>query len=211
MELSEPTTALTDLILALLALGFSLQLIPYARRLRQESIRSWGFAFAALSVGALSGGVSHGFAPHLSEAAYAVIWRVTLYSIGVASYYMVAGTARAVLRHRIASWMIVVAAVKLAGYLYWTTVRPEFSLAVYDYVPNMLAVLVMGILLKRRRRDPSGFWLAAGVVVSFLAAGIQLSGLSLAENFNHNDLYHVVQMVALVMFYRGAARLQDVR
>ena len=211
MGLAEPTTALTDLVLALLALGFSLQLIPYARRLRQESIRAWGLAFGALSVGALSGGVSHGFAPQLSEAAYAIVWRITLYSIGVASYYMVAGTARAALRHQIGSWMILVAAVKLAGYLYWTTVRPEFSMAVYDYVPNMLAVLVMGMMLKRRRRDPAGFWLAAGVVVSFLAAGIQLSGLALAENFNHNDLYHVIQMLALVLFYRGASRLQDVR
>ena len=211
MGLSEPTTALTDLVLALLAIGFALQLIPYARRLRQESIRDWGLAFGALSIGALSGGITHGFAAQLSEAAYAVIWRVTLYSIGFASYYMVAGTARAALRHRIGSWLIVAAAVKLAGYLYWTTLRPEFSLAVYDYVPNMLAVLVMGLVLRRRRRDPAGSWLAAGVVVSFLAAGVQLSGLTLAENFNHNDLYHVVQMLALVLFYRGASRLQDVR
>jgi hypothetical protein len=211
MGLSEPTTALTDLLLALLALGFALQLTPYSRRLRQESIRDWGLAFGALSVGALAGGVSHGFAAHLNPAAYAVVWRITLYSIGFASYYMVAGTARAALRHRVASWLIVVAAVKLAGYLYWTTVRPEFRMAVYDYVPGMAAVLVMGMMLKRRRRESAGSWLAAGVVVSFLAAGVQLSGLTLAENFNHNDLYHVIQMAALVLFYRGASRLQDIR
>ena len=211
MGLSEPTTALTDLLLALLALGFSLQLIPYARRLRPESIRDWGLAFGALAVGALAGGISHGFATQLSATAHAVVWRFTLYSIGFASYYMVAGTARAAMRRRLGNWLIVVAAVKLAGYLYWTTIRPEFSLAVYDYVPNMLAVLVMGVMLKKRRRDPAGFWLAAGVVVSFFAAAVQLSGLTLAENFNHNDLYHVIQLVALVLFYRGASRLQDVR
>ena len=211
MGLSEPTTALTDLLLALLALGFSLQLIPSARRLRQESIRDWGLAFGALSVGALAGGISHGFATQLSATAHAVVWRNTLYSIGFPSYYMVAGTARAAMRRRLGNWLIVVAAVKLAGYLYWTTIRPEFSLAVYDYVPNMLAVLVMGVMLKKRRRDPAGFWLAAGVVVSFFAAAVQQSGLTLAENFNHNDLYHVIQMVALVLFYRGASRLQDVR
>ena len=211
MALSEPTTALTDLLLALLALSFSLQLLPYARRLRQESIRNWAFAFGALSIGALAGGVSHGFAPSLSAATYAVIWRITLYSIGIASFYMVAGTARAAMRHRIGTWFIAVAVVKLAGYLYWTTVRPKFSTAVYDYVPNMIAVLVMGMMLKRLRRDRAGSWLAAGVMVSFLAAAVQLSGLTLAQNFNHNDLYHVIQMIALVLFYRGASRLQDVR
>lgn len=211
MQLAEPTTALTDLVLSLLALGFAVQLLPYARRLRQESIHDWGFAFGALAIGALAGAVSHGFAPQLSETTYAVIWRTTLYAIGFASFYMVAGTARAALRTRIASWLILISAIKLVGFLYWTTLDPGFGKVVLDYVPNMIAVFVMGLMLRKRRRDRAGSWLAAGVIVSFIAAGIQVSGLTLHEHFNHNDLYHVIQMGALTLFYRGAAGLQDIR
>lgn len=211
MELAEPTTALTDLVLSLLAIGFAARLIPYANRLRQESMRDWGIAFGVLGIGSLAGGVAHGFAPYLSETAYAVIWRITLYAVGIASFYMVSGTARAALRHRVASWLILTAGIKLIVYLYRTSTTPNFALAIYEYVPNMIAVLVMGLVLRKHRRDVSGLWLTLGVVVSFLAAGIQLSGVALYPNFNHNDLYHVVQMVGLMLFYRGASRLQDTR
>lgn len=211
MELAEPTTALTDLVLALLAFGFALQLIRYSNRLRQESIRDWGIAFGALAIGALSGGISHGFAPYMSDTTHAVVWRVTLYSIGIASFYMLTGTARAALRYRVASWVILVALIKLAVYLYRCSVTPSFHLAVYDYVPNMAAVLVMGVLLKKQYGDGSGIWIAAGVVISFVAAGVQLAGVTLHAHFNHNDLYHVIQMGSLVLFHRGASSLQDMR
>jgi hypothetical protein len=39
--------------------------------------------------------------------------------------------------------------------------------------------------------------------VSVLAALVQQSGLTLHRNFNHNDLYHVIQLVALWLLYRG--------
>ena len=38
---------------------------------------------------------------------------------------------------------------------------------------------------------------------------MQQSGWSLAEHFNHNDLYHVIQMVGLYCFYRGALALHE--
>jgi hypothetical protein len=211
MDLAEPMTALTDLVLSLLAFGFALRLVPYAQRLRQESIRDWGIAFAVLGVGALAGAISHGLTAYLSETVSAVVWRVTLYSIGVASVYMVSGTARAALRHRVASWLILIAGIKLLAFLYRSSVTPEFHLAVYEYIPNMIAVLVMGLVLRRYRRNSSGLWITLGVIVSFVAAGVQLNGLSPHPSFNHNDLYHVIQMVGLVLLYRGATGLQDTR
>jgi hypothetical protein len=48
------------------------------------------------------------------------------------------------------------------------------------------------------------------VLISIVAAAVQQSRLSLSAHFNYNDLYHVVQMGAMCVFYRGALRLQDV-
>jgi hypothetical protein len=31
----------------------------------------------------------------------------------------------------------------------------------------------------------------------------------LHRHFNHNDLYHVIQVAAMLLFYRGARRLTD--
>ena len=49
----------------------------------------------------------------------------------------------------------------------------------------------------------------AGVAVSLIAAGIQAGRLALHPHFNHNDLYHVVQIAAMLLYYAGAKRMRD--
>ena len=46
------------------------------------------------------------------------------------------------------------------------------------------------------------------VALSLVAAGVQQSGWSIHRNFTHNDLYHVIQAVAVWLLYR-AARAPD--
>jgi hypothetical protein len=53
--------------------------------------------------------------------------------------------------------------------------------------------------------------LLAGVAVSVAAGLVQASRFALHEHFNHNDLYHVIQIAAMALFYRGALRLNDAR
>jgi hypothetical protein len=42
-----------------------------------------------------------------------------------------------------------------------------------------------------------------GILLSFVGAAIQQSGFSLHQHFNHNDLFHIVQMGAFYLLYRG--------
>jgi hypothetical protein len=49
----------------------------------------------------------------------------------------------------------------------------------------------------------------AGVMVSFAAAGVQQSGFALHQHFNHNDLYHVIQMAGVYLLYRGGRLLRS--
>ena len=55
-----------------------------------------------------------------------------------------------------------------------------------------------------RRDRRAARWMLAGVAVSAIAAVVQQSGWSLHEHFNHNDLYHVIQGVAIWLLYRSA-------
>ena len=52
-------------------------------------------------------------------------------------------------------------------------------------------------------------WLKRGLYISLAGVLIQTSGWSFHEHFNHNDIYHVVQMFGLYCFYRGALFLHD--
>ena len=47
------------------------------------------------------------------------------------------------------------------------------------------------------------------IIVSVIGALVQMSRLTLHEHFNHNDLYHVIQLLALWLLYR-AGKLMNI-
>ena len=56
--------------------------------------------------------------------------------------------------------------------------------------------------LSRRGRNTK--WHAAGLILSVVGLVIQQGHLSIHPSFNHNDLFHCVQIVALCCFFCGA-------
>ncbi|HUG55252.1 MAG TPA: hypothetical protein VMR21_16715, partial [Vicinamibacteria bacterium] len=57
------------------------------------------------------------------------------------------------------------------------------------------------------RRFPAGRWVAAGALVSAGGAAVQLAGIGEGHVFNHNDWFHVIQAVGIVLYARGARDL----
>jgi hypothetical protein len=55
-----------------------------------------------------------------------------------------------------------------------------------------------------KRDGPNTRWLKAGLLLTIGGLGVQQSGFSLHPHFNHNDIYHCLQAVALYLFFRGA-------
>jgi hypothetical protein len=55
----------------------------------------------------------------------------------------------------------------------------------------------------------SAIWVIAGVIVSGIAASVLSIQFTLANGFSTNDLYHLIQMVALYLFYRGVCVLSE--
>ena len=95
---------------------------------------------------------------------------------------------------RVVGWLV---AVEVAGDVLWVCwVDNDFATAVAQYGVATSIVLVVNLVLSARRR-PGAWWIVVGILVSFLGAGIQQAGLAPHPSFNHNDLYHVVQMAGL--------------
>ena len=93
-------------------------------------------------------------------------------------------------------------------YAAWMTVHDEFLYVIIDYAPALVAVLVLfvpGLV----RRECASAWVVAGILVSFAAAAVQAARLAPHPMFNHNDLYHVIQMAAFWLLYRGGVLLRD--
>lgn len=194
MTISEPMTLLTDYLLAAVTawLGFLL----WRERSGQLSRLFWCIAFAALALGAFLGGTWHGFAQ--SDP----LWIATLVMIGIASCAMVAGSLFATLTGAPRNVMLWLAGGKLLFYVNSLLERTDFRIVIVD------SAIAFAVIAALHLWKWNGF-LLAGVAVSVAAALVQASGFALHQHFNHNDLYHLIQIAAMALLYRGARRLTD--
>lgn len=206
--ISEPMTLFTDYLIMAQCLYFFFAL----RRVNinhESSIRLISWAFFFISVAAFAGGTVHGFRPVLSAGAEDFLWVMTLYSTGVVSFLFSLGVARSVMHPR---WNGVVAAlfgIKLVLFVSWVTVRSEFLLVIIDYGTAMLMVLAFMLYSRVHWKLGNEIWFFWGILVLAVGAMVQVGGVSPHEHFNHNDLYHVIQMLGFYLFFRGACNMTD--
>ena len=55
----------------------------------------------------------------------------------------------------------------------------------------------------------NGQWIVAGIVVGVTGLGVQVTGFRAHQMWNHNDMFHIIQIVAMFLFFRGARVLKD--
>ena len=192
--MTEPTTTITDYLLAAECIFFG------ALLLRNNPL--WAISFFVLAVAAAAGGTYHGFIGSMSAPAAQAVWKVTLYSIGLATLLMLSAT---LLAYMPSPWKNIFLAITILQFVVYVSIvsfSNDFRYVIYNYVPAMIAILLMAIFHKN-------FWLVGAVMISFAGAAIQRSGVQLHKHFNFNDIYHLVQMVAMYFFYRGGKILQS--
>lgn len=192
MNLHEPTTLATDYLLFLASLVFAIRL--------WRVFRPWSLAFFFTALGSLFGGTYHGFLHMLTPFAAEAIWKATVFAIGLASFFLLLGTARA---------LTTFAVVKLIVYTSWMITHDDFLWVMLDYGATMLIIGAVQIAAWIRERAPSAPWVIGSIAVAIAGALVQASGLTLHRHFNHNDLYHVIQLVALWLLYRGGLRMSS--
>ena len=164
MHVTEPTTLVTDYILAVECVFFAWSLLTRSRRAGRGSVGLWVLAFAVTAIAALAGGTAHGFRLFLGEAGWSAVWTMTVWGIGIGAVLLLVAGVRSAL-------------------------RPENDV--------------------HAQRKAGGNWLKLGIVVSAIAVALLVGKVSPHPHFNQNDLYHIVQMIGLYCFYKGAVLLHD--
>jgi len=205
VTIAEPTTMVTDFMITAAAACFAMQLMRSGpRRLAQ---RLWAVAFAFISLGALLGGVSHGFARYLSETQSSWTWKATVYSVGLSMLFAVAGTVVGTrLRYAARTVLHILNVAAFAVYAVWMIGHDDFVYVIYHYVPAMLGLALIQLFAWRSGAE-SAPWMIGGVVVALAGAIVQQSGFTIHRHFNHNDLYHIIQILGLWLMYRGSRLL----
>lgn len=207
--MTEISTLVTDYLLGALALWLA------ARLLRDPAVRLptrlWGWAFVAFALAAFAGGTYHGFRLLLDPTTLFWLWKAVIYAIGVFGLATVSGcvVAAATGRPRVIllGGMMVVTAV----YGVFMATHDAFIYVVWFNGAAMTSLLGIQAWTAWRWRDPASPWIIAGIAVSAVGAAVQVSGVRLHAHFNHNDLFHVIQMLGIYLLFRGARRLPSRR
>jgi hypothetical protein len=207
MPLSEPTTLVSDWVLAAVAVALGARL--FRAGAGHEARRLWAAAFLAGAAAALAGGAVHGFAAALSPLAHDVLWRIVLVGTGLAGGLILAGTVLATLHGTGRRVLLTATAAQGAFYLAVVSRSDDVRHAVWNGAATILAVLALALV--SARRDPRRLaWILLALGLSAAGLAAQRSSVSLSL-LNHNDVGHVLQTAALWPFYRAGLRLRDRR
>jgi hypothetical protein len=203
MTIHEPATLITDYLLAGFTAVLATRLFRAARQGGSRAQWWWGIAFSATAVASTFGGSVHGF-PEALGSARPLVWLVAMESLVLAGYAVVRGTVSGSALSAAAQRRGSLAALVLyAAVAVWVMQDPRFVRAIVAYA-SALAVLVALQSGALRRGDEAARWMLGGVAISVVAAVIQQAKLAPHPRFNHNDLYHVVQALAVWLLYKGA-------
>ena len=144
--------------------------------------RMWALSFVFTAVAAFAGGVFHGFGDQ-----NLVLWKVTVMAVGIASFFLLAGTDRR---------LAIIAVILLVVYVPWMTAHDAFVYVVANYGITLILIAIF---------HPAKNWIFGCIAVSIAGAIVQQTRIAIDPQwFDHNDLYHVIQMVALWMLFRAA-------
>lgn len=204
-SLTELTTAATDAAMGVL----SLLLLVDLRRLRVRSTWQrdvWSEVFGLLLAGSILGAVAHGF--DLAPGTRAQLWLPLYLSLGLAVALFVVGAVGDwkgdAAGRRLFPW----AAAAGVGFF---AASQWLGGAFIIFVVYEGAAMLLALALYARvalRGDTWAWWTTTGIGLTLAAAAVQASSLRLTfvVPFDHNGLFHLVQMVATLLIATGVRR-----
>jgi hypothetical protein len=208
----EPAVALTDFALAAENALFAFLLwrnTPTARGGAATSARWFALFFLFGAMAGALGGAVHAFMPDPARLAYRICWPATMLSLGAAA--MAGANAAAHLAWGSGGQRIVrlIAAAVFVGYcavvLFWSQ---DFANALRVYLPAAIFLLFAFAVVYARSRATSALAGGAGMLLTFVAAGVQQSAAQWRLlHLDHNALYHIIQGCGLLLVYYGVRGL----
>lgn len=199
---TERTTAATDLLLAVAAFAGAWHLTR--RGPGSLAVRIWTAALVAAGLASVLGAITHGFV--LSPALREWLWQPLFLLLGTTVACFVAGAvadgfgprpARLVLALMLLAALGFYAATRLSG--------GDFVVFVMFQAAGLLAALAIYLRLAARHR-PGASLVAAALALSLAAGAIQANkslALRLVWEFDHNGIYHLVQLGGLALLVAG--------
>lgn len=209
---TEQTTAITDLMLAVFSFGCALS-VRRRRTADPWKASLWAWAFGLLSLASALGAAAHGL--DLSPPAHRLLWQPLTMALGLVIALFVAGAVYDLWGIRVARRLLPVLIAVGLGFFALTQITAGrfFVFVIYEAVAMLLALIIY-IRIARDRGRPGAKLMAAGVLITVIAAAFQANPnleLTVIWTFDHNGVFHLIQIAGLAALVAGLrAALQTV-
>lgn len=210
MKIAEPTTSITDILIAVEA-AFLGGILIY--RSDQRSVAFWGIALCLLAASAAIGALYHAWTPEqgppirnkmpIAIASMMLLALTFMLYGGVASSFT--GNIRTV------AFILVHVSAAFAFFKLPSTMNKLSRERPSRLGIGVVWIVFLLILLAQHvyNGPEAGTWIAAGGIACMTGTWAQASGYRLHKHMNHNDISHVFFLVGIYLLYRGGALLLD--
>ena len=205
LKLSEPTTSITDFLLA--AELFVFAFLTFWAVGDQCSILLWGIALFLLGLSALAGGLYHGISANL------FLWRMTAVCIVATLGFMIAAGIVSVTSGTFRIALLLAAELPLLILVFRLAMQQKSSVQV-PHSRKRIVILLIALAITLAFQIYTGgamvgIWLLVGSLIILTGVWIQQAEISPHKHFNHNDLCHIFFMVGVYFLYRAGLLFKD--
>ena len=206
---AEQTTAVTDIILALVACGcvLILQWSP-VKPGGLWRIHIWSAAIGLIGLAAILGAVAHGLV--LKPNIHNRIWQALNLALSLAVSLFVVGVINDLWGAELAKKSLPLMLLAGLGFYLTTLIYPGIFLFFIIYEGLALVLALCAYLFLAVRGEPGAEFMAVGMLLSILAAGLQTRksiSFTLIWKFDHNGIYHIVQSLGLLLLIAGLLKM----
>lgn len=208
--ITELTTAATDVLIALVALSCAAALNRH-RTANPWRVLVWTWVFGLLVFASALGALAHGL--ELTPALRAWLWRPLYLSLGLVVAMFLVAAISDFIGEKAARVAVLPLLVLAFGFFLVTQLSTGSFLVFVAYEAlAMLAALGMYLSLALRRQLAGAGSIAAGILLNLAAVAIQAVdsiAVTIIVPFDHNGVFHLVQVAALIVLTAGLARSMD--
>jgi hypothetical protein len=202
---TEQTTAATDIVLSVLAFIVALKVYKAGNNVDSRKTRIWVWAFGLLTFASATGAIAHGL--QMSKLTNFVLWQPLNLALGVAIGLFVAGVVYDFRNFTLPKMLVPILLVFAIIFFTITVILPNTFIIfiIYEAIAMLFAFVVYTILASLKKLKGAGY-MAVGILITIIAAVIQAIEtikVTFIWEFDHNGIFHIVQMIALIILLKG--------
>ncbi|EFO80017.1 hypothetical protein OSCT_2102 [Oscillochloris trichoides DG-6] len=201
---TERSTAATDALIGVVALGYAAKLLGYRQQAPWRA-GVWAGTFGALSFSGFLGAVVHGF--EMPETRRTLLWKPLNLTLGLTVALFATGALGDLAGERVARRATPGLLASALGFFFLSQrLQRGFLIFILYEALAMLFALGAYVRLAQAGQLDGAQQMAAGVLISIIAAAIQSSNLQLTIfgiPLDNNGLFHIVQLAGLPLLAAG--------